>query len=117
MICTIASIVAWKLNPGSKVGLQQQILGASSAKLDHVNDEMSRDSDNVSLESLFGDNIEVERSTAPQDNDNDQQVEEAAIACQINAADHVCPQPLPAFISGPGGGSGNVCTVSVASAK
>jgi hypothetical protein len=95
----------------------QQILGASSAKLDHVNDEMSRDSDDVSLESVFGDNVEVERSTAPQDNDNNHQVGEAAIPCQINAADHFCPQSLPAFISGPGGGSNNVCTVSVASAK
>ncbi len=69
------------------------ILGVSPAKLGHVNDQTSRDSGNVSLESIFGDNVEVEASTAFQDNDNNQQVEEAAtIACQINAANCVHPQ-------------------------
>ncbi len=55
------------------------ILGVSSAKSDHVNDQRSRDdSVIVSIESIFGDNVEVVESTVPQDYDNDRQVEEGA---------------------------------------
>jgi hypothetical protein len=92
------------LNAGSIVRINAAILGASSAESDHVNNQRNRDNmDNVSIESIFGDNFEVVEPTVPHDNDNDWQVKEAATACvdlhveewatphQINAANQVRP--------------------------